>query len=645
MASKNIVELLDNDRWYDLPMVQDSSKEQILSAQLRLLYANANLGVGVTILAATILAGLQWGIIAQPVVVGWWLYMTLVSVFRYAIARRYGLALPGAVETSKWRTVFTVGVGLTSAGWGAAGILLYSPAHLTNQVFLVFVLGGMMLGASSLLAPRPEAFLTFLIPTGLAPAVRLFIQGDETHSAMGLLATVFTLATVVTTGRLYRLVTSTLRLQLENRDLVENLQAANQQTEALNQELERRVEERTAELHQSTEQLRTEIAQREQAEEELLRARKLESLGVLAGGIAHDFNNFLTVVQGNIEVAKVQLHPNEAAHQFLDQAASACQRAAFLSSQLLTFAKGGDPIRRVVSIAQLVTDAVHLARTGSAVSIDVNIAEGLWFAEVDPGQIGQVLHNILLNARQAMPGGGTIEVRVENVLFPNSPDDAAPRVRISIRDYGRGISAEVLRRIFDPYFTTKPGGSGLGLATAYAIVVKHGGHISVESTPGAGTVFTVDLPASLETLLPQTPIVASIQTGTERLLVMDDDETLLILFKAVLTQLGYDVQTARDGAEAIALYEESKAAGMGFDVVVLDLTVTGGVGGMEAAAKLRQLDPSSKLIVSSGYSDAPVMSDFREYGFDAVIPKPWTVPEISYVLRRVLTADPVRKTQ
>ena len=253
----------------------------------------------------------------------------------------------------------------------------------------------------------------------------------------------------------------------------------------------------------------------------------------------------------------------------------------------------------MVSIAKLVTDAVHLARTGSPVSIDVKIAEGLWFAEVDPGQIGQVLHNILLNARQAMPGGGgTIEVGVENVLFPNSPDDSVPRVRISIRDYGRGISAEVLRRIFDPYFTTKPGGSGLGLATAYAIVVKHGGHISVESTPGAGTVFTVDLPASAETPLPQTPIVVPIQNGTERLLVMDDDETLLLLFKAVLTQLGYDVQTARDGAEAIALYEASKAAGTGFDVVLLDLTVTGGIGGTEAAAKLKQLDPSSKLIVS-----------------------------------------------
>lgn len=499
-----------------------------------------------------------------------------------------------------------------------------------------------MLGASSVLAPRPEAFLSFLLPAGLIPAIRLCIESDATHFAMGLLATVFTVATLITTRRIYRMVDSSLRLQLENRDLVEELQTANQETDALNQALELRVQERTAALAQSAEQLRAEIAQREQAEEELLRARKLESLGVLAGGIAHDFNNFLTVVQGNLEVAKAQMNADQPAQEFLDQAASACQRAKLLSSQLLTFAKGGAPVRRVVSIAQLITDAVHLARTGSPVGIGVKIAEDLWPAEVDPGQIGQVLHNILLNARQAMPDGGTIEVRAENVAFADSLDDAGPRVRISIRDSGRGMAADVLRRIFDPYFTTKPGGNGLGLATAYAIVGKHGGHISVESTPDVGTAFTVDLPASLETPLPPPPVTVPVPTGTERLLVMDDDEALRILFEAVLSKLGYDVQTARDGAEAIAVCETAKAAGKGFGAVVLDLTVTGGMGGLEAAGRLKQLDPSLKLIVSSGYSEAPVMSHFGEYGFDAVIVKPWTVKEMSEVLRSVLVADPVR---
>ena len=628
---------------------QDFRRQQILAAQLRLLDANLNLGLGITILAATILGALQWGIISKSVVLAWWLYMILVSAARYAFSQRYRQASPrsdassGSVDIGKRSAAFTIGVALAAAGWAAAGILLYPAAYLTHQVFLLFVLGGMMLGASSLLAPRPKAFLTFLIPTGLAPAVRLFAQGDETHFAMGLLVAVFTLALSISAGRIYRTLESSLRLQIENRDLVEDLKRANLETEALNQALELRVQERTAELRNSTEQLRAEIAQREQTEEELLRARKLESLGVLAGGIAHDFNNFLTVVQGNIQVAKAQLNPDAPAQEFLDQAASACQRAAFLSSQLLTFAKGGAPVRRVASVAKLVTDAVQLARTGSPIGIEVEIAKGLWCAEVDPGQIAQVLHNILLNALQAMPGGGTVEVRAENVIFPNSADDADPRVRISIRDSGPGISPEVRGRIFDPYFTTKPSGSGLGLATAYAIVVKHGGYISVDSTPGAGTVFTIDLPATFETPQAQTPVATPMQTGTERLLVMDDDEALRILFEAVLTKLGYDVQTARDGAEAIALYEAAKAANRGFDAVLLDLTVMGGMGGVETAAKLKEIDPSSKLIVSSGYSAAPVMSDFAEHGFDAVILKPWTVTEMSEVLRRVLVADPVRK--
>jgi signal transduction histidine kinase/ActR/RegA family two-component response regulator len=625
---------------------RDFSSQQLLPAQLRLLYANASLGVVINILAATVLSGLQWGVVAKPLVFAWWLYILLVSVARYAVARHYWHASPAPTDSNKWRTVFIAGVALTGAGWGAAGILLYPAAHLTNQVFLVFVLGGMMLGASSVLAPRPEAFLTFLLPAGLMPAVRLFFEGDETHAAMGLLAAVFTLATLIITRRIYHTIESSLRLQVENRDLVENLRAAHQETVALNYALERRVQERTAELRKSTEQLRAEIAQREQTEEELIRSRKLESLGVLAGGIAHDFNNFLTVVQGNIEVAKTQLTAAEPAQEFLSQAANACQRAKFLSSQLLTFAKGGAPVRRVVSVAQLVTDAVHLAQTGSSIRIEVKIEEGLWFAQVDPGQIGQVLHNILINAREATPGGhGFIEVRAENLGVVGNPD---PRVRISIRDYGCGMPHHVLPQIFDPYFTTKASGNGLGLATAYAIVAKHGGHISVESRPGAGSVFTFDLPAldlprALEDPLEQTPAAVSMQRGTERLLVMDDDEALRMLFKAVLTSLGYDVQAAADGAEAVALYEIAKATDKGFDAVILDMTVTGGMGGLEAADKLKELDPSSKLIVSSGYSDAPVMSEFAEYGFEAVIVKPWTVKDMSEVLRRVLVADPVRR--
>jgi two-component system cell cycle sensor histidine kinase/response regulator CckA len=516
--------------------------------------------------------------------------------------------------------------------------LLYPDDHLENQVFLAFILGGMMLGAASLLAPLPEAFLAFMLPTGVAPAVRFMAQGDEAHIAMGLLAGLFVAATLITTKRIHLTIVSSLGLRFENQDLVEDLQVAKSHAEALNEQLEIRVQERTAELQQSTERLRSEIRQREQIEEELLRARKLESLGVLAGGIAHDFNNFLTVVQGNVEMANMLLGWNQPVREILDRTQNACQRAALLSSQLLTFAKGGNPVRHLVSVAKLVTDAVDLARAGAQTSIEVSISEDLRFAEVDPGQIGQALHNIMINARQAMPEGGIIEIHAENVVLAGD-EVADTLVRITIRDYGCGIPVDVLPRIFDPYFTTKSTGRGLGLATAYAIIAKHGGSLSAESRPGRGTVFTIDLPASQERPTPESPIVRKIQTGTERILVMDDEEGLRVLLMACLTNLGYNVQTAQDGAEAIALFEDAISSGRRFDAVLLDLTVSGGMGGIEAAARLKELDSSVKLIVSSGYSDAAIMSDFRKYGFDGVIPKPWRIAEMSEVLKRVFILD------
>lgn len=624
-------------------LVRNHSRQQeILAAQVRLLYANIAVGVSVTVLAATIVAGLQWGRISNHVVTGWWLYLILVSSVRFVLAHRFREASPGPADIAKWRIAFAAGSGMAGLGWGAAGVLLYPQGNLMNQVFLIFVLGGMMLGAASLLAPRPEAFLTFLIPTGFAPALYLLLQGDETHVSMAFLAAVFTVATVITTWRISLTIRSSLVLQFENRDLVVDLQEAKGQTEALNQALEVRVQERTAELQRAAEQLRAEIVQREEMEEELLRVRKLESLGVLAGGIAHDFNNFITVVQGNVELAKARLEPEDPAHDILEQMAGACQRATFLSSQLLTFAKGGAPVRRVVSISNLVRDAVHLIRAGSPVSISMYIAEDLRFARVDPSQIGQALHNILLNARQAMPTGGIIEVCAVNFAMPGAESIGA-RVRISIRDYGPGIAPETLPRIFDPYFTTKPGGSGLGLATAHAIITKHDGHILVESKAGEGAVFTLDLPATEETPPAAATVVPLMQAGTERILVMDDEDALRNLLRTVLTRLGYDVEVARDGAEAIAIYEAGRAAGKRFDAVLLDLTVSGGMGGVEAAAKLKELDASAKLIVSSGYSDAAVMSNYAAYGFKAVIPKPWTVAEVSDVLRKVLVSHPDRK--
>jgi signal transduction histidine kinase/CheY-like chemotaxis protein len=406
-------------------------------------------------------------------------------------------------------------------------------------------------------------------------------------------------------------------------------------------ELEDRVKERTAELAQTNEQLRTEIVQREHVEDELLRARKLESLGVLAGGIAHDFNNFLTAVRGNVELAKMYLHAGDQVYEILEQAAHGCDRAASLATQLLTFGKGGAPVRRVVSVAALLKDAVALVRAGAQFSLDLHIADDLCSAEIDADQISQSLHNILLNARQSMPESGIIEVRAENFVSEAGwlPLSAGKYVRISVRDYGCGIPSDLLPRIFDPYFTTKQTGSGLGLATAYAIIAKHKGHITVQSTVGIGTTFSIYLPASVQSRLAEAPADDVLYGGSGRILVMDDEEPVRRLLAVTLERLGYEVECAKEGAEAIAFYERAKASGRGFDAVLVDLTIPSGMGGIEAAARLRAIDSRVKLIVSSGYSDAPVMSEFRKYGFDAMIPKPWTASHLSEVLQTILVAN------
>jgi len=622
-----------------VPRLQEERTRDVRAEQIRLLYTNAPTAIAITVTIAPTLAYCQWGVVQPSVVAGWLTYMLATSAFRFLAARRYERAAPGPAEAGPWGTRFVLGTALAGLGWGAAGILLYPNAPVINQVLLVFIVGGMMLGGASVLAPRPEAFLTFLLPTGLLPAARLIADGDGPHVVMGLLAVLFTAAVLVTTLRIHRTIASSLQLRFENQELVDDLQEAKRYTDAMNAQLEFRVEERTAELQQVAERLRAEITQREQVEVELLQARKLESLGVLAGGIAHDFNNFLTVVQANIDLARLHADPAGPLDEILGQTERACQRAVVLSTQLLTFAKGGAPVRRVTAVDRLIVDAVDLARAGAAVSINLDVADDLWCAEVDPGQIGQVLHNILLNAKQASADGASVDVRAENVRSETDPPlGPGALVRITVRDHGSGIDSEILPLIFDPYFTTKGSGSGLGLATAYAIVTKHDGHLTARSTLGEGTTFIIDLPASAAREAPESTLSAFVRAGTGRLLVMDDEESIRTLLDRVLTKFGYEVRTASDGAEAIDLYEAARAAGQRFDLVLLDLTVTGGMGGVETAGRLKALDPSAKLIACSGYSNAPVMSQLGDYGFADALPKPWAVSELGDVLRRVLAS-------
>ncbi len=381
------------------------------------------------------------------------------------------------------------------------------------------------------------------------------------------------------------------------------------------------------------------ITDRKKAERERLHFSKLESLATLAGGIAHDFNNILTAIIGNISLAMLDLQMEEESRERLTEAERACMQAQNLSRQLLTFSKGGAPIKELVSVKKLVTESASFACRGSQVSHESSLPDNLWTVEVDPGQISQVFQNIVINAIQAMPTGGMIKIRGENLEVAGSelPLDIGRYVKISVQDEGIGISAELLPRIFDPYFTTKQQGSGLGLATAFSIIKNHHGHISVESELGIGTTFNVYLPASDRKIIQQPKEERKLLSGKGKILVMDDEAVVREVQGKMLIALGYEVKFAQDGGEAIELFTEAQAAGDPFAAVILDLTISGGMGGKETIARLLKIDPQVKAIVSSGYSDDLIMADFRQYGFTAIIAKPYRLSELGEVLKEALS--------
>ncbi len=383
----------------------------------------------------------------------------------------------------------------------------------------------------------------------------------------------------------------------------------------------------------------SDITERRRMEEEVAKAQKLESVGVLAGGIAHDFNNILAIIWGNVSLAKMALNPGEPAHQNLEQAEKGALRAKDLSQQLLTFSKGGAPVRKPTDIAVLLQDVALFTLSGSGVRCEFDFQEDLRETETDEGQIRQVLINLFLNAVQAMPDGGVVRVRAENaeLCTPECRSlDPGTYVRILVQDQGIGIRKEHLSRVFDPYFTTKQQGNGLGLAVAYSVVTKHNGRISVESEPGTGSSFTVLLPASESGPAETVPQEEEVVGGRGRLLVMDDEELVLGIVKQMLEHLGYQVELAGDGTEAIELYARAMEAGKPYDAVIMDLTVPGGMGGQEAVGRLREMDPGIRAIVSSGYSSDPVLANHDQYGFSGMISKPYSMANLSRTLKKVL---------
>ncbi len=382
------------------------------------------------------------------------------------------------------------------------------------------------------------------------------------------------------------------------------------------------------------------ITERKLMEEELLKVEKLESVGVLAGGIAHDLNNLLTGVVGSISLARLYDDPADKDRR-LAEAEEASMGIKNLTQQLLTFSKGGVPVLQTADMAGLLVDSATFTLRGSNVGCEFSISDDLWPAEIDAGQMNQVINNLVINSQHAMPRGGVIKICAENVTI-NAKHGLALKpgayIKVSVADQGIGIPEGKIQKIFDPFFTTKRTGNGLGLATSYSIIQKHNGHITVESQVGVGTTFYIYLPASPgEIIVTEKKEEKELVTGEGKMLVMDDEKHIRDLAAEMLSNIGYEVTTSIDGAETIEIYETAMGSGYPFDAVIIDLTIPGGMGGKETIQRLTKIDPAVKAIVSSGYSNDPVMANFAEYGFKGVVAKPYKARELSEVLHKVIT--------
>jgi nitrogen-specific signal transduction histidine kinase/ActR/RegA family two-component response regulator len=387
------------------------------------------------------------------------------------------------------------------------------------------------------------------------------------------------------------------------------------------------------------------ISKQKEAEEEIRKLEKLRSIGTLAGGLAHDFNNIMMGLFGNISLAKMKLEADNPALPFIENAEKSLERATGLTNQLLTFAKGGVPVREEVSLPELVKQTIEFDLSGRPVKAVFETAPELWKVNVDRRQMHQVFSNLTINAMQAMPEGGFLTISMENIeLFPGGVAGlpAGKYLKIKMADQGAGIDEGHLDKIFDPYFTTKQDGRGLGLATVYSIISRHGGSIEVASVVGVGTTFTLYLPAmeSVDAMptaggKPDDKVEMSKRA---RILVMDDEDMVRDVVREMLEFFGFDVETAADGTAALKSYRQASEAGSRFDCVIMDITIPGGMGGKEAVRRLLEMDAGAKAIVSSGYAEDPVMAGYNEYGFKGAIAKPYRMDQLKKEIDRVLMA-------
>jgi PAS domain S-box-containing protein len=383
----------------------------------------------------------------------------------------------------------------------------------------------------------------------------------------------------------------------------------------------------------------TDITELKRLEYQARNAQKMEAIGTLAGGIAHDFNNMLGVISGNVSYVLNIMEDEEDLIETLKDVQESVKQGTNLTRQLITFAKGGAPIKKTIALNDVIKDIAKLVLRGSASVYHFNLSEDLLRTEADEGQLSQVISNLLINAGQAMPEGGIIQIETKNETIDEVkpfPLPSGAYVSIKITDQGIGIPEKHLSKIFDPFFTTKQKGSGLGLTTSFSIISKHGGHIWVESIVGEGATFTIFLPAIEQTTSPKEIKNEAIHKGKGKLLIMDDQEPVIKMVGRMLGRMGYETLFAKEGAQAIDLYSEAFQTNTPFDLVILDLTVPGGMGGVKTIPELLKINPDAKVVVSSGYSNDPVMSDYQGYGFCGVLEKPYSSAQMAEVLNNIL---------
>ena len=600
----------------DLP--QQQRRTEVRAAQIRLLYDNAATGIVAALIVAAVLAYGQWDVIPHTVIVVWLAYVVLISAARAVLVRRYWRASPTGAENQAWGVAFALGAGLASAGWGAAGIVLFPEGKPTNEILLVFALGGMMLGGASLLAPRPEAFLAFLLPTGLVPAVRLALEGDPEHLTMGLLAGVFTAATVSTTWRFHLTITSSLLLGFENRDLVQGLQIAKDRADALNRELEDRVAERTAKLQEADQ-------------------RKDEFLSTLA----HELRNPLAPIRFALEGLKAGTPPDRSAraHEVIDRQVGLLVRLVDDLLDVSRITANKIHLRRERhSLARLISTAVEsiipLARAAEH-ELNVELPPASIVVNGDATRLVQVLANVLNNAVKFTPRGGHIWLSVEQ-----RPDEAVLRVR----DDGIGIASDVLPRVFDMFRQAEPilerssGGLGIGLTLARRLVEMHDGRIQIRSGGvGQGSEVEIRLPTVTATtpagFQAEPPVAAPARTL--RVLIVDDNLDAAEMLGMAVSLLGHTTRLAYDGRAAIA-----QASEFAPDVILLDIGLPG-MSGYAVARALREQEAFRHVHIAAvtGWGQEEDRRRARDAGFDSHFTKPLSPGALEDLLDGIARGD------